>query len=57
MQPEAKCFCTALTYPADYKCVLVKLKRENALAIFDDDMLPQSHVAVKLAVFGIMESR
>ena len=57
MQPEAKCFCTAITYPADYKCVLVKLKRENALAIFDDDMLPQSHVAVKLAVFGIMESR
>ena len=31
MQPEAKCFCTAITYPKDYVCVLEKLKRENSL--------------------------
>ena len=31
VQPEAKLFCTAITFPADYKCVLEKLKSENAL--------------------------
>ena len=31
VQPTAKCFCTAITFPADYKCVLEKLKKENAL--------------------------
>ena len=31
VQPNAKCFCTAVTFPADYKCVLEKLKSENAL--------------------------
>ena len=31
VQPTAKCFCTAITYPKDYVCVLEKLKRENAL--------------------------
>lgn len=31
VQPSAKCFCTAITFPEDYKCVLEKLKRENAL--------------------------
>ena len=31
VQPAAKCFCTAITFPGDYKCVLEKLKSENAL--------------------------
>ena len=31
VQPSAKCFCTAITFPKDYKCVLEKLKCENAL--------------------------
>lgn len=31
VQPSAKCFCTAIAFPKDYKCVLEKLKRENAL--------------------------
>ena len=31
VQPTAKCFCTAIAFPKDYKCVLEKLKRENAL--------------------------
>ena len=31
VQPAAKCFCTAITFPGDYKCVLEKLKTENAL--------------------------
>ncbi|MBR3222962.1 MAG: hypothetical protein IKF72_12135 [Kiritimatiellae bacterium] len=31
VQPTAKCFCTAITFPGDYKCVLEKLKGENAL--------------------------
>ena len=31
VQPEAKCFCTAITLPGDYKCVLEKLKENNAL--------------------------
>ena len=31
IQPDAKCFCTAIAFPKDYKCVLEKLKRENAL--------------------------
>ena len=31
VQPEAKLFCTAITFPADYKCVLEKLKAEDAL--------------------------
>ena len=30
VQPEAKCMCTAVTFPDDYKCVLDKLKAENA---------------------------
>ena len=31
VQPNAKCICTAITFPDDYKCVLEKLKSENAL--------------------------
>ena len=31
VQPEAKLFCTAITFPADYKCVLERLKAEDAL--------------------------
>jgi len=31
VQPGAKCFCTAVTFPGGYKCVLEKLKKENAL--------------------------
>ncbi|MBO7684620.1 MAG: glycoside hydrolase [Kiritimatiellae bacterium] len=31
VQPEARCFCTAVTFPDDYKCVLERLKGENAL--------------------------
>ncbi len=31
VQPTAKCFCTAVTFPKDYTCVLEKLKKENAL--------------------------
>ena len=31
VQPEAKVYCTAITFPDDYKCVLEKLKAENAL--------------------------
>ena len=31
VQPNAKLFCTAVTFPGDYKCVLEKLKKENAL--------------------------
>lgn len=31
VQPSAKCFCTAITFPGDYTCVLEKLKKENAL--------------------------
>ena len=31
VQPEAKCLCTAITYPEDYRCVLEKLKAEDAL--------------------------
>ena len=30
VQPEAKCMCTAVTFPDDYKCVLDKLKAEDA---------------------------
>ena len=30
VQPTAKCFCTAVTFPKDYTCVLEKLKKENA---------------------------
>ena len=31
VQPDAKIFCTACRFPSDYKCVLEKLKKENAL--------------------------
>ncbi len=31
VQPKAKIFCTAVSYPKDYVCVLEKLKKENAL--------------------------
>ena len=31
VQPNAKCICTAITFPDDYTCVLEKLKKENAL--------------------------
>jgi len=31
VQPSAKIYCTAITYPKDYKCVLEKLRQENAL--------------------------
>ena len=31
VQPDAKCFCTAVTFPGDYTCVLERLKAENAL--------------------------
>ena len=31
VQPDAKIFCTAITFPKDYVCVLEKLKKENAL--------------------------
>ena len=31
VQPNAKIFCTAVTFPKDYTCVLEKLKKENAL--------------------------
>ena len=31
VQPNAKLFCTAITFPKDYVCVLEKLKKENAL--------------------------
>ena len=31
VQPNAKLYCTAVTFPRDYKCVLEKLKKENAL--------------------------
>ena len=31
VQPNAKLYCTAVTFPKDYKCVLEKLKKENAL--------------------------
>jgi len=31
VQPEAKVFCTAITFPKDYECVLERLKKENAL--------------------------
>ena len=31
VQPAAKCFCTAITFPGDYKCVLEKLKENDAL--------------------------
>ena len=31
IQPNAKIYCTAVAFPKDYKCVLEKLKKENAL--------------------------
>ena len=31
VQPGAKCYCTAITFPKDHRCVLDRLKRENAL--------------------------
>jgi hypothetical protein len=31
VQPQAKLFCTAITFPKDYVCVLERLKKENAL--------------------------
>ena len=31
VQPNAKLYCTAITFPKDYTCVLEKLKKENAL--------------------------
>ena len=31
VQPNAKLYCTAVTFPKDYTCVLEKLKKENAL--------------------------
>jgi len=31
VQPEAKIYCTAVIFPKDYKCVLERLKKENAL--------------------------
>ena len=31
VQPTAKCFCTAVSFPDDYTCVLEKLKKANAL--------------------------
>ncbi len=31
VQPGAKLYCTAVTFPKDYRCVLEKLKKENAL--------------------------
>ena len=31
VQPSAKCYCTAVTFPNDYIAVLEKLKSENAL--------------------------
>ena len=31
VQPNAKLYCTAITFPKDYVCVLEKLKKENAL--------------------------
>ena len=30
VHPSATCYCTALSFPLDYKCVLEKLKKENA---------------------------
>ena len=33
VQPSAKIYCTAVTFPKDYTCVLEKLKQENALDI------------------------
>ncbi len=30
VQPTAKLYCTAITFPKDYTCVLEKLKKENA---------------------------
>ena len=33
VQPEAKCLCTAITFPTDYVCVLEKLKKEFALGL------------------------
>ena len=29
-QPEARIFCTAITFPDDHRCVLERLKKENA---------------------------
>ena len=31
VQPGARIFCTAITFPDDHRCVLDRLKRENAL--------------------------
>ena len=31
VQPNARCICTAVAFPADYTCLLEKLKAENAL--------------------------
>ena len=31
VQPSAKCYCTSISLPEDYMCVLEKLKREKAL--------------------------
>ena len=31
VQPNAKLYCTAITFPKDHVCVLEKLKKENAL--------------------------
>ena len=31
VQPSAKIYCTAITFPKDYKAVLERLKKENAL--------------------------
>ena len=31
VQPSAKIYCTAITFPADHRAVLEKLKKENAL--------------------------
>ncbi len=33
IQPAAKVYCTAVAYPAGYRCVLERLKRENALSL------------------------
>ena len=33
VQPHAKIYCTAITFPKDYTCVLEKLKKEKALDI------------------------
>ena len=33
VQPEARVFCTAISFPDDYICVLEKLKEKNALGL------------------------